>query len=172
MQVSTKPRLKEEKSLYTLSTPLIHICRIRSLLSPYRIAKGEGFENRLMFVFLLLFLPFSSSLACLNFASERPNQVSHTSLLHTYLISRQQLWENAFPICSAVLKILPHFCSYFRKNHSERRFWWSLPLLGVQLWLWLWRVALGEAEGTERNNQGYSRIPWKALAGVAFLQKV
>lgn len=163
MQVSTKPGLKEKKSLPILSTPKYTSGELGFCYHYIGYYKGKGFGNRLMFVFLLLFSPFSSSLTYLNFASERPNQVSHASLLHTDLISWQQLWENAFPTCSAVLKILSRFCSYFRIHHSEGRFRWSLPLVVVQLWLWsqckvrrqlwLWRVALGKAGGTERNNQ-------------------
>lgn len=125
-----------------------------------------------MVVFLLLvFLAFSSSLAYLNFASERPNQVSHTSLLHTYLISRQQLWENAFPTCSALLKILSQFCSYFRIPHSDKRLRWSLSLVGVQLWLWP-QCKVRRHRDRQGAQREITRILWKALAGVAFLENV
>lgn len=134
MQVSTKPRLKEEKSLHTLSTPKHTSAELGFCYHHIGYLKGEDLEIGLCLSFCCFFLPFSSSPAYLNFACERPNQVSHTSLLHTYLISRQQLWENTLPTCSAVLKILPIFAVISGKV-TQRRFRWSLPLMGVLLWL-------------------------------------
>lgn len=174
MQVSTKPRLEEKESLHTLSAPKYTSEELGFCYHYIGHLKGKDLETGLCLSFCCFFSPFSSSLAYLNFASERPNQISHAGLLHTYLISRQQLWENAFPTCSAVLKTLSRFCSYFRIHHSERRFRGSLPLVAVQLSA-KWGGSCG-CEGWHWERQGsqreITRFPWKGLAGVAFLQKV
>lgn len=59
MQVSTKPRLKEEKSLHTLSAPKYTSAELGFCYHHIGYLKGKDLEIGLCLSFLLLFLPFS-----------------------------------------------------------------------------------------------------------------
>lgn len=82
MQVSTKLRLKK-KSLHTLKAPEYTFRELRFCYHYIGYLKRKDLEIGLHLSFCWFFTLFF-------FYTIRPNQIGYASLLHTYLISRQQ----------------------------------------------------------------------------------